>query len=79
MTLQAKVTLGSVLLATIIVTLVSGVDLGSFMELQLQATLERADVIKDVAKDAVHRDRSTAGATCRCAKRCAIRSSSASC
>ncbi len=53
MTLQTKVTLGSVLLATFIVTLVSGVDVGSFMELQLQATLERAAVIKDVAKDAV--------------------------
>src|ERR1039458_8579278 len=53
MTLQAKATLGSVLLATIMVTLVSGVDLGSFMDLGLQATLERADVIKDVAKDAV--------------------------
>ena len=34
-------------------TLVSGVDVGSFMELQLQATLERAAVIKDVAKDEV--------------------------
>src|SRR5450432_769530 len=53
MTLQTKATLGSVLLATFIVTLVSGVDLGSFLELELQATLERADVIKDVAKDAV--------------------------
>jgi signal transduction histidine kinase len=53
MTLQTKVTLGSVLLATIIVTVVSGVDVGSFIELELQATLERAAVIKDVAKGAV--------------------------
>jgi hypothetical protein len=53
MTLQTKVTLGSVLLATVIVTLVSGVDLGGSMQLELQATFERADVIKDVAKDAV--------------------------
>jgi signal transduction histidine kinase len=53
MTLQTKATFGSVLLATVIVTLVSGVDLGSFLEFELQATLERADVIKDVAKDAV--------------------------
>ena len=53
MTLQTKVTLGSVLLATVIVTLVSSVDLGSFMDLELQATAERADVIKDVAKAAV--------------------------
>src|SRR5664279_1921381 len=53
MTLQAKATLGSVMLATIMVMLVSGVDLGSFMDLALEATFERADVIKDVAKDAV--------------------------
>ena len=53
MKLQAKVTLGSVLLATIIVALVSGVDVGSFMDFQLQSTLERAAGIKDVAKDAV--------------------------
>jgi signal transduction histidine kinase len=53
MTLQTKVTFGSVLLATVIVTLVSSVDLGSFMEFELQATLQRADVIKDVAKEEV--------------------------
>ncbi len=50
MTLQTKVTLGSVLLATVFVTLVSGVDLVGFMQLELQATFERAEVIKDVAK-----------------------------
>src|SRR5664279_3695592 len=53
MTLQAKATLGSMLLASVMVTLVSGVDLGSFMDLGLDATLQRAEVIKDVAKDAV--------------------------
>ena len=53
MTLQVKATLGSVLLATIMVTLVSSVDLGSYMDLGLEATFERADSIKDVAKDAV--------------------------
>src|SRR5260370_41881594 len=53
MTLQTKVTLGSVLLATVIVTVVSSVDLGSFMDLELQTTAERAVVIKDVAKAAV--------------------------
>ena len=53
MTLQVKATLGSVLLATIMVTLVSSVDLGSYMNLGLEATFERADSIKDVAKDAV--------------------------
>src|ERR1035438_2022460 len=49
MTLQTKVTFGSVLLATVVVTAVSGVDLGSFMDLELESTLERADVIKGVA------------------------------
>ena len=53
MTLQTKVTLGSVLLATVIVTVVSGVDLGGFIDLELKATLERADVIKDMAKERV--------------------------
>jgi len=53
MTLQAKATLGSVMLATIMVTLVSSVDLGSYMDLGLQATFERSDFIKDVARDAV--------------------------
>jgi signal transduction histidine kinase len=61
MTLQNKVTLGSVLLATVIVTVVSGVDLGDFMELELQATLERAEAIKDMANveviDALNRRR----------------------
>src|SRR5450759_320370 len=53
MTLQTKVTLGSVLLATVIVTAVSGVDLISFVDLGLQATFERADVIKGVARASV--------------------------
>ena len=53
MTLQNKVTFGSVLLATVIVAVVSVVDLGSFMDLKLQATLERAEFIKDVAKEEV--------------------------
>jgi signal transduction histidine kinase len=53
MKLQAKVTLGSMLLAIIIVVLVSGVDVGSFMDFQLQSTLERAAGIKDVAMGAV--------------------------
>src|SRR3954454_15579767 len=50
MKLQTKVTLGSVLLATVIVALVSGVDLYSFMQLKLESTFERAEVIKDVAR-----------------------------
>jgi len=62
MKLQTKVTLGSVLLATLIVTLVSGVDLYSSMQLRLQSTYERAEVIMDVARFSVidtlnsHRD-----------------------
>ena len=50
MKLQTKVTLGSVLLATVIVALVSWVDLYSFMQLKLESTFERAEVIKDVAR-----------------------------
>ena len=53
MTLQTKVTLGSMLMAIVIVILVSGVDVGSFMEFELQATFERAAGIKDVAKELV--------------------------
>jgi signal transduction histidine kinase len=53
MTLQTKVTFGSVLLATVVVTAISGVNLGSFMDLELESTLERADVIKGVATDEV--------------------------
>ena len=46
MTLQAKLTLGSVLLATLIVTLVSVVDLGNLMQFQFKTTLERAELVK---------------------------------
>src|ERR1039457_5823602 len=53
MTLQNKVTFGSVLLASVMVTAVSVVDLSSFVEFEMQATLERADVIKDWAKEEV--------------------------
>ncbi|MEO8595297.1 MAG: ATP-binding protein [Candidatus Solibacter sp.] len=53
MKLQTKVTLGSVLLATFIVILVSSVDLYSFMQLRLQSTYERAETIKDAARFAV--------------------------
>src|SRR4051812_43405157 len=53
MKLQTKVTLGSMLLATLIVTLVSGVDLYTVMQLRLQSTYERAEVIMDVARDRV--------------------------
>ena len=53
MTLQAKLTLGSVLLATLIVTLVSGVDLGKLMQFQFNSTLERAELLKGFATEAV--------------------------
>ena len=53
MTLQAKLTLGSVLLATLIVTLVSVVDLGHLMDFQFNNMLERSELIKWAATDAV--------------------------
>src|SRR5690349_15915563 len=53
MTLQAKLTLGSVLLATLIVTLVSGVDLANLMQLQLNFTLEHGELVKRAATEAV--------------------------
>jgi signal transduction histidine kinase len=53
MTLQAKLTLGSVLLATLIVTLISAVDLGNLMQFQFESTLERAKLIQSVATEAV--------------------------
>ena len=53
MTLQAKLTLGSVLLATLMVTLISVVDLGNLMELQFRNTLERTELVKSVAVEAV--------------------------
>src|SRR3954470_5756399 len=63
MTLQAKLTLGSVLLATLIVTLVSVVDLGNLMQFQFKTTQERAELIKSFAteeiKDALNRPRPT--------------------
>jgi len=49
MKLQTKVTLGSVLLATTIVVIVSSVDLYGVMQLRLQSTYDRAELIKDAA------------------------------
>lgn len=49
MTLQAKLTLGSVLLATLIVGLISVVDLNNDMQRQFITTFERADLLKRVA------------------------------
>ena len=53
MTLQAKLTLGSVLLATLIVGLISAVDLGNVMQLEFESTLDRAELLKSQATTAV--------------------------
>src|SRR5579864_243468 len=53
MTLQTKLTLGSVVLATVMVVLVSGVEVGNEIERQFEETLERATVQRDLAKDLV--------------------------
>jgi signal transduction histidine kinase len=49
MNLQAKLTLGYVLLAVAIVSIISGIDLATNMQLQFEATLERAEVLNPVA------------------------------
>ena len=49
MTLQAKLTLGSVVLASLMVGVVSAVDLAQEMQRQFESTLERADTLKSVA------------------------------
>jgi signal transduction histidine kinase len=49
MTLQAKLTLGSVVLASLMVGVVSAVDLANEMQRQFDSTLERADLLKSVA------------------------------
>ena len=53
MNLQAKLTLGYVLLATLMVAVISAVDLGNVMKLQFDATLERAETLRTVAADQV--------------------------
>jgi len=52
-TLQAKLTLGSVLLATLIVGLISAVDLGNVMQLEFESTLDGAELLKSQATFAV--------------------------
>lgn len=49
MNLQAKLTLGYVLLAVAIVSIISGIDLATNMQQQFEATLERAEVLNPVA------------------------------
>ena len=53
MTLQARLTLGSVLLASLIAGAVSTVDLGNRIQFEYQTTLDRADLVKGFARDAV--------------------------
>jgi signal transduction histidine kinase len=53
MTLRAKLTLGSVALATVLVTVVSAVGLVNLMQVELRNTLDRAELIKQEATDAV--------------------------
>jgi signal transduction histidine kinase len=52
MKLRAKLTLGSVALATILVTIISAVGLINLMQLEFKNTLDRAEMIKSLATDA---------------------------
>ena len=53
MKLRAKLTLGSVALATVLVTVTSFVGLVNLTQLEFRHTLERAELIKSAATDAV--------------------------
>jgi hypothetical protein len=53
MNLQAKLTLGYVLLATLMVTVISVLDLTHEIDSQFNATLERAETVETVAADQV--------------------------
>ncbi len=53
MNLQAKLTLGAVLLETLIVGAISAVDLGNAMQIEFEAALKRADMVRLVASDYV--------------------------
>ncbi len=53
MTLQAKLTVGSVLLATLMVSFLSAMDLSNVMQLEFQGAFDRADLVKGMAVDAV--------------------------
>src|SRR3954468_22579583 len=55
MNLQAKLTLGYVLLAVAIVSIISGLDLTTNMKQQFDATLERAEILNPVATKFVKR------------------------
>jgi signal transduction histidine kinase len=53
MNLQAKLTLGAVLLETLIVGIISAVDLGNAMEIEFEAARKPAEVVRLVAGDYV--------------------------
>src|ERR1035441_7383127 len=53
MTLQAKLTLGTVLLVTIVLALISAVDLGDIMQNEFEHTLQLARVVQALATDSV--------------------------
>jgi signal transduction histidine kinase len=53
MNLQAKLTLGAVLLETLIVGTISAVDLGNAMQIEFEAARKPADVVRQVAGDYV--------------------------
>ena len=53
MTLQAKLTLGTVLLATVLVALISAVYLANTMQTEFEHTLKRAEMVQAVAIDYV--------------------------
>ena len=53
MTLRTRLTLGSVLLATLIAGAVSAVDLANVLRLQFEATLERSQLMNNVAAELV--------------------------
>ena len=53
MNLQAKLTLGAVLLETLIVGAISTVDLGNAMEIEFENTLRRANIVRRVASEYV--------------------------
>jgi signal transduction histidine kinase len=55
MTLQARLTLSSVLITTVIVTIVSVVDLGNDMERQFEGTLRSAQLIRTAVSNLVRR------------------------
>jgi signal transduction histidine kinase len=53
MNLQAKLTLWAVLLETLIVGAISAVDLGNAMQIEFEAALKRANIVRLVASDYV--------------------------